>query len=184
MLLLPERAGTPAQQAALPSWLRGLRRGLDIVAGGLLALAMLVLVLVFGLMNVEIVSRSLFGVSTLVSDEYSGYGFALLIMAGLMYAHRAGALLQVEFGGRLMGRRTRSVSLALASLASLAAAGLAAVSGYRTWALSWLFDSTSNFASSTPLWLPQLVVPVGLALLALSFAEEFLTRAWIAARSA
>lgn len=184
MLLLPERGGSPADQAALPSWLRGLRRGLDLVAAGLLAAAMLALVLVFGLMNLEIVSRSLFGVSTLVSDEYSGYGFAFLVMAGLMYAHRAGALLHVEFGARLMGRRARAASLALASLASLAAVGLAAVSGYRTWALSRLFESTSSFASETPLWLPQAVVPVGLGLLALSFAEEFLSRAWIALRGA
>lgn len=182
MLLLPERTCSPVPQAALPPWLRGLRHGLDVVAGGLLAVAMLVLVLVFALMNVEILSRSLFGISTLVSDEYSGYGFALLIMAGLMYAHRAGALLHVEFGARLMGRRSRAVSLCLASLASLAAVGLAAVSGYRTWALSRLFESTSSFASETPLWLPQIAVPIGLALLALSFAEEFLTRAWVAAR--
>jgi TRAP-type C4-dicarboxylate transport system permease small subunit len=181
-LLLPEDAGLPVNLATLPSWLRGLRRCLDFISGGLLALAMLVLLLVFCLMNVEIISRSLFGVSTLISDEYSGYGFAFVIMAGLMYAHRSGALLRVEFGAGLMTRRMRAVSLCLASLASLAATGLAAVAGYRTWALSWLFDSTSNFASSTPLWLPQIAVPIGLALLALSFTEEFLTRAWIAAR--
>lgn len=169
-------------QATLPTWLRGLRRCLDILSGGLLALAILVLVLVFCLMNVEIISRSFFGVSTLISDEYSGYGFAFVIMAGLMYAQRSGALLSVEFGERLMSRRMRAISLCLASVASLAATSLAAVAGYRTWALSWLFNSTSNFASSTPLWLPQIVVPIGLALLALSFAEEFMTRAWIATR--
>ena len=181
-MLLPEDAGLTVDPATLPPWLRGLRRGLDLLSVGLLGLAMLVLALVFSLMNIEIVSRSAFGVSTLISDEYGGYGFAFVVMAGLMYAHRSGALLSVEFGGTLMGRRTRAVSLCLASLASLAATGLAAVAGYWTWSLSWLFDSASGFASSTPLWLPQIAVPIGLGLLALSFAEEFLTRAWIAAR--
>jgi len=183
-VLIPEDAGLTVDPAVLPPWLRSLRRGLDLLSAGLLGSAMLVLALVFCLMNVEIVTRSAFGVSTLISDEYGGYGFAFVIMAGLMYAHRSGALLRVEFGASLMGRRVRAVSLCLASLASLAATGLAAVAGYWTWSLSWLFGSTSSFASSTPLWLPQIAVPIGLALLALSFAEEFLTRAWIAAREA
>ncbi|MDF0602087.1 TRAP transporter small permease [Psychromarinibacter sp. C21-152] len=183
-MLIPERENEPETRAALPKWLRGLRWGLDIAAAGLVALAMAVLVLVFGLMNVEIVSRTLFGVSTLVADEYGGYGFAVLIMAGLTYAHRSGALLHVDFGRRLMGARTRAVSLALASALSFGVACFAAYVGYKTWALSLLFGSTSAFSSNTPLWLPQAAVPAGFAILALSFAEEFLSRALIAARGA
>lgn len=181
-MLIPEREDEPETRAALPTWLRGLRRGLDLVAAALLLVAMAVLVLVFGLMNVEIVSRTLFGVSTLIADEYGGYGLALVIMAGLTYAHRSGALLHVDFGRRLMGRRTRAVSLSLASALSFAAACFAAYVGYKTWALSLLFGSTSAFSSGTPLWLPQGAVPLGFAILALSFAEEFLSRAMIAGR--
>ncbi|WP_108660030.1 TRAP transporter small permease [Acuticoccus kandeliae] len=168
--------------AALPPWLRGLRRALDIVAHLLVGLAMIVLALVFGLMNVEIVSRYLFGVSTLIADEYGGYGFAFVILAGLIYAHRAGALLRVEFGLGLMGRRGRPVALAVASLASLVLCAFSAYAGYKTWALSWLFNSGSAFASTTPLWIPQAVLPVGFALLALSFAEELLSRIFGAGR--
>lgn len=179
-MFLPEDPGKVAEMTTLPAWLRGLHKALDIIAGILLILAMVVLVLVFCLMNVEIISRSLFGVSTMISDEYGGYGFAFVIMAGLMYAQRSGALLSVEFGEEFMGPRLRAVSLCLASLVSIAATGFAAFAGWRTWSLSWLFDSTSNFVSSTPLWLPQIVVPIGMALLALSFAEEFALRALIA----
>jgi len=181
---IPERQDEPDLQAALPRWLRGLQRALDIVAGGLLAVAIVVLILVFCLMNVEIFSWTLFGESTLVADEYAGYGFALVIMAGLTYAHRSGALLHVEFGRQLMGRRTRAISLALASVVSLAASGFAAYVGYKTWALSWLFGSTSAFSSDTPLWLPQAAVPIGFSILALSFAEEFLRRTTIALKAA
>lgn len=183
-MLIPEAQNEAELQAALPKWLRGLRRALDIVAGGLLVVAIVVLVLVFCLMNVEIFSRTLFGVSTLVADEYAGYGFALVIMAGLTYAHRSGALLHVDFGRRLMGRRTRAVSLALASVVSLVASGFAAYVGFKTWALSWLFGSTSAFSSDTPLWLPQAAVPIGFSILALSFAEEFLRRTMLALRTA
>ncbi|MEZ5932638.1 MAG: TRAP transporter small permease [Alphaproteobacteria bacterium] len=173
-----EIADPSAAAAALPSWLRGLRRGLDLLAGLLAAVAMSALALVFCLMNVEIVSRYLFGFSTLIADEYGGYGFAVIILAGLLYAHRSGALLRVEFGVGLMGRRTRASSLLVASLASLLLCGFSAYAGYQAWALSLLFDSRSAFASTTPLWIPQAAMPVGFALLSLSFAEECLSRAY------
>ncbi|MEO4042939.1 TRAP transporter small permease [Hoeflea sp. CAU 1731] len=170
--------GPELTETALPVWLRGLRRALDLLAGALLGAAIIVLVLVFCLMNVEIVSRYFFGVSTLIADEYSGYGFAFVILAGLVYTHRSGALLRIDFGLGVMGRRGRRFSLAAASLASLALAAFSAYAGYQTWALSLLFNSGSAFASTTPLWIPQIVMPVGFALLALSFAEEFLSRSY------
>lgn len=183
-MLIPERENESETWAVLPIWLRGLRRALDVMAGGLLVVSIAVLGLIFCLMNVEIFSRTLFGVSTLVADEYAGYGFALVIMAGLTYAHRSGALLHVDIGRRLMGRQTRALSLAFASLASLVVACFAAYVGYSTWALSWLFESTSAFSSGTPLWLPQAAVPVGFSILALSFAEEFLSRTILTLRAA
>lgn len=183
-MLFPQRKDTSDDRAALPRWLRGLARVLDLAAGALLAVAIVVLVLVFCLMNVEIFSRTVLGVSTLISDEYAGYGFAFVIMTGLTYAHRSGALLHVDFGKRLMGRRTRLSSLALASVTSLVASCFAAYVGYKTWALSLLFESTSAFASETPLWIPQAVVPIGFGILALSFAEEFLSRSILALRGA
>lgn len=183
-MLIPQRSDELETRAALPTWLRGLGRALDLAAGALLAAAIVVLVLVLCLMNVEIFGRTLFGVSTLVSDEYAGYGFAFVIMTGLTFAHRSGALLHVDFGKRLMGRRTRQVSLAFASFMSLFASAFAAYVGYKTWALSLLFESTSAFASETPLWIPQAVVPIGFGILALSFAEEFLSRTILALRGA
>lgn len=183
-MLIPERQNESEVRAVLPLWLRGLRRTLDIAAAALLTVAILVLVLVFVLMNVEIFSRTVMGVSTLIADEYAGYGFALTVMAGLTWTHRSGALLRVDFGVDRMGPRLRAVSLALASLVSAAAAGFAAYVGYKTWALSWLFDSASAFSSNTPLWLPQAAVPLGFGILALSFAEELLSRSFLAMRAA
>lgn len=43
--------------------------------------------------------------------------------------------------------------------------------------LSWLFGSTSNFASQTPLVIPQVALPFGMALLFLSFLDEVLRNA-------
>ncbi|WP_425405528.1 TRAP transporter small permease [Hwanghaeella sp.] len=155
---------------------------LDLIAGFLVGVSMVTLVLVFCVMNIEIVTRYLFGVSTLIADEYGGYGLTVVILSGLMYAHRSGALLKVEMGLGLMGRRTRSAALAIASLASVVLAAFSAYAGYQTWSLSWLFGSASAFASETPLWIPQAVIPFGFFLLSLSFTEEFVSRLYGAGR--
>lgn len=172
----PESGGEAVSAALLPLWLRGVRWALDAAAHVLLGVAILVLVLIFALMNTEIVTRYVFGRSTLIADEYTGYGFAVLILAGFMYAHRSGALLRVDFGVNLLRGRWHTGSLVLASVASAGLAAFSAYAGYRAWALSWLFNSSSSFTSATPLWIPQIAMPIGLALLALSFAEEAVSR--------
>lgn len=151
-----------------------MRRILDALAVAALWIAGLTLVAILILMNVEIVVRYLFGSSTLIADEYAGYGFAILILTGFVYAHRRRAFLRVDIAAsRLRGRPGRAV-LAVASLFGMAVAIFSAYAGYKTLALSLLFGSTSAFASETPLYIPQLVLPFGFGLLALSFAEEAL----------
>lgn len=169
-----EAAGGPPAE---PAWARALRRTLDALAFAALIVAGATLVGVLVLMNVEIVVRYLFGSSTLIADEYAGYGLAVAVLMGFVYAHRRNALLRVDIAAeRLAGRRAGQAVLGLAALLSLALAVFSAYAGYKTLALSLLFQSTSAFASETPLWIPQLVMPVGFGLLALSFAEEALRR--------
>jgi C4-dicarboxylate transporter DctQ subunit len=160
----------------LPGWLKLLGASLDGLAKALLWLAMLVLALTFLLMNVEIAARSALGRSTLIADEYAGYGFATIVLAAMLHAHRRGALLRVGWVERWSLPVARRVMLATAAMLSTVLAAFSAYAGFRLWSLSWRFDSTSAFASETPLWLPQLAVPIGFALRALSFAEEALRR--------
>lgn len=159
-----------------PSWARHIRRTLDAAALAALLLACAILVAILVLMNVEIVSRYLFGVSTLIADEYAGYGFAVLILLGFTYAHRRGAFLRVDLAATYL---RGSIGRPVYSMGALLSMGLALFSlyvSYRTFALSWLFGSTSSFVSETPLWIPQAVLPAGFFLLALSFAEEAIRR--------
>lgn len=160
----------------LPRWLAVLGQALDHLATACLWLAMLVLALTLVLMNVEIATRYLLGSSTLIADEYGGYGFCITVMAGLLYAHRRNALLRVDFAVARLRGRARGVVLALGAALSAGLALVTAYAGYQAWSLSWLFASTSAFASETPLWIPQAAVPLGMGLLALSFVEEMLRR--------
>lgn len=168
----------PASSAAVhePSWARLVRRVLDTVALVALWLAGATLAAILVLMNVEIATRYLFGFSTLIADEYAGYGFAALTMLGFIYAHRRRAFLRVDIAAsRLKGRAGRIV-LGLAALLGAVVAFFSVYVSYKTLALSLLFKSTSDFASQTPLWMPQAFIPAGFVLLGLSFLEEAMRR--------
>ncbi|XWN29027.1 MAG: TRAP transporter small permease [Devosia sp.] len=159
-----------------PAWARLLRSVLDGVAFAALVIAGATMVAILVLMNTEIVVRYLFGSSTLVADEYAGYGFAVLVLFGFIYAHRRGALLRVDIVARRLTGKVGRVFLALGALTGAVLSAISAYAGWKTLSLSLLFGSTSAFASQTPLAIPQAILPVGFALLALSFAEEGLRR--------
>lgn len=129
---------------------------------------------ILGLVTLEVVLRSLFGLSTQVADEFSGYLNVAAIYCGLAYALKEGAFVRVEPVYRLFrGRAGLAVRwfIVSASLAYVAVTGVHffhyVVSNYRAGVLSTSF-------SQTPLWLPQCAVVFGSALLALQLAAYLL----------
>ncbi len=153
-----------------------LGRCLDRLSVAMMALAMLFLAAMAVLMNVEILGRTLFRTSTMIADEYSGYFFCWLFLCALTYVQRQGGLLKVEIlTNRLSGRP----ALALEVFASLACALLTAILAWTTWetVISSLdFGSTSLSIAETPLWIPQLIMPLGLGIVTLSFLETAYSR--------
>lgn len=121
------------------------------------------------LMGLEIASRTIFKVSTQISDEYSGYLFTWMSMCGFVYAQRSDRFLRVDSVRAHLSPRVRAAADALAALLG---ACLVAVLVYATWATfqtSFAFDSRSIQPSQTLLWIPQLIMPVGLGVLFLGF---------------
>jgi TRAP-type C4-dicarboxylate transport system permease small subunit len=142
-------------------------RGLCDVAGWLLA-AMAVLI------NVEIVLRYVFNSSTLIADEYSGYLFVWATLLGFGYALQSGQFLKVETLVSRFGTHGRHASAIVAAFAGLI---VAAVCAYATGALfyaSWRFATTSIQSSATPLWLPQILLPIAFAGLCAIYAHQML----------
>jgi TRAP-type C4-dicarboxylate transport system permease small subunit len=145
---------------------------LDRLGEVLLALSALMLLLMLALMGTEIVTRALLRTSTQVSDEYSGYLFTWMTMAGFYYAQRSDRFLRVD---SLRGRLSPRARAAADAVTSLLGATLIAVLLYATWATfrtSIAFDSRSIQPSQTLLWIPQLVMPAGLALLLVAFLHS------------
>ena len=135
------------------------------------------------LIGVEIAVRGLFGKSTLVADEYSGYLFVWITMIGFAHALQGGAFLRVDSLVRRLGPRGKAAADLVSALTGLLvvaactyATGVLLMSNYR-------FGTVSIQPSATPLWIPQLVLPVGFAALCLLYLM-LLQGAWRRLRTA
>ena len=126
------------------------------------------------LINVEIAARYLLNTSTLIADEYSGYLFVWLTLLGFGYALQNGQFLRVESLVARLGRRARCASELLAALVGLT---VALVCVYATGTLllaAWRFGTLSIQPSATPLWIPQVVLPLAFAWLCVLYMHQML----------
>ena len=126
------------------------------------------------LINVEVIARYFLNLSTLISDEYSAYLFVGCSFLGFAYAFRKGNFLRVN---TLIGRLPPS-SFKYFHLASLFLGFLfSAILTYELIKLpytSYLYNSKSIQPSSTPLFIPQLILPIGMASMTLAFLNDFI----------
>lgn len=131
------------------------------------AIAAVIIVAMVALMNVELISRYIFGYSTRVSEEYSSYMFCAATVAGFYPALMRGRFLRITALLSLVSLKVRAVWEVILGLIST---GFSAVVAFQTWdlfAASREFGSISDQYSQTPLMYPQLVLFLGWALLSL-----------------
>jgi len=150
-----------ASDFCLIRWMAGLSR----VAGGLAAVALLLMALA---MTVEIFSRSVFNAPTTWATEISGYLLAMTVFFGLAAAQTANSHVQVDLWiDRLSPSARRQTELLGQWLALLFGVVLA-------WQMisfnvrEYLNDTHDWGLLATPLWLPQLPVSVGMTVFCMS----------------
>jgi len=154
-----------------------LSRALDAVQAVALAVGILMMVAMAVLMNTEIASRTLFGFSTQVSDEFAGYFFTVSTLLCFLPALRGGRFLAVEgFVVQLPMRARALCEIGAAAVGAVVCAVLTSAT-YDLAAASYAFGTQSLQASETPLFLPQAIMPVGFGLLAVAFLERGVIRA-------
>ena len=137
------------------------------------AFSMLSIVL---LILVEIILRSLFHTSTMISDEYSGYLMVGLVMLGLSYTLASGSHIRITIvAGQFKGRASQILDL-LVILAALALINYALYHSIRMVQDTFAYGILADSISETPLYIPQVLIPVGLALLDLQLVARFLRR--------
>lgn len=142
------------------------------LAGGYLAGIACVLILV--LVCVEVLIRSLFGLTTHISDEYGGYLNVAVIYLGLSYTLRQGGFIRVDV---LYQRFTGWFAVVVRFLIVTVSLGYVAVIFY--YMVGYVQNNhrmgTRAFSiMETPVWIPQLLVLIGSAILFLQLASFLL----------
>lgn len=151
-------------------------RALSIIsfAGAVLAAAATLAIL--GLVCTEVFLREIFNLSTLISDEMSGYLNVAVVYLGLSYTLREGGFIRVEaFYNRIAHRAGRLVPWIVVLTSLLYLLVLIVYMGQHV-VYSYEADIRSMFVSQTPLFWPQLLIPLGLGILALQLLAYALKR--------
>lgn len=128
----------------------------------------------FALSFAEVVSRALFDASLGLALEFGSYLVAHVLLLGSGWALTDRGHIRVSLLlERLTGRARATLELA-ASLAGLLIAAVlaAALVGYTV--ETALLGTRSYFPTATPLWIPQALLAVGPAVLALAFLARLI----------
>jgi TRAP-type C4-dicarboxylate transport system permease small subunit len=125
----------------------------------LLVLAMMLVI------AVDVFTRAAFGYSWQMSEEIAGYLLVALVFCSLSIAARDGAMLRVDFLFVRLAPRVQQLLDRAYAVLGLAFVGLWTYQlGRLVWS-SYTREMVSNSAYPVPLWIPQVAMPVGAALL-------------------
>ena len=131
-------------------------------------LSSLLLVSLVLLILTEIFIRYFFNMSTLIADEYSGYLFLASVFLGLSYTFKENAHIRINILTSRMSEKSNKFIDIFAGTITIIVLSFAL---YRT--ILFTFDSyememLSESVSQTPLYLTQLVMPLGITLFLLT----------------
>jgi len=149
-------------------------KGFDRLGEWFVGLAALLLLAMGLLINVEVFGRYFFSFSTLISDEYSGYLFSWMTLICFFYALRTDRLLRVDAVVSGLRDKMRNVVAVPAALIGLGVSLILVQATFTMWHTNWLFGSVSLQPSQTPLYIPQLIMPIGFGLLSLGYLERLI----------
>ncbi|WP_425072122.1 TRAP transporter small permease [Sagittula sp. S175] len=133
-----------------------------------------VLVALVSLVCLEALLRGGFNYSLGFAEELTGYGVVFLTFFGAALALRGQALFQVHF---LLDKWPEGTRRWLIRGFVLIALVICVILAWKTKDLSLSSFSRGKFAPTvlrTPLWIPQVMLPLGFSLLAFFLVEQFL----------
>lgn len=154
----------------------GIVRSIDACTLAGVRAASIFMVLIVLMILVEIVARTFFHASTLVADEYSAYFFVAVVMLGLAYTLRERGHIRITL---LFSRFGPGTERALDITATLMAMALCTFALYHAGMMvydTYSLDMTADSISETPIWIPQIVIPLGLLLFDLQLLAKLLRR--------
>jgi len=137
-------------------------------------LSSLFMIFITILIGLEVLLRSVFDTTTHISTEYSTYFFIALVSLGLAYTMREDGHIRITLlTGRLKGKARKIQEISTTVLALIISVFLfyhTVLMTYETYSLGMKADTVSE----TPLYIPQLAIPVGILLLIFQLIDRIL----------
>jgi len=141
------------------------------IVRGLTGLALIALVL---LVCAEIVTRFFFNHSLMVVEELAGYLVVGLTLLGASLSLRSNSLFQVGFVLQALPVATQRLLNLLFMLLSLGVCGVLIWQTFKLVMSSYARGNVAPTTLMTPLWIPQLLVPLGLSMIAIFIVEKLI----------
>ena len=138
------------------------------------SLALIAMILLIG---TEAIVRNVFGGSLQITDEICGYLLVAVTFLSMSVSEAHGAFHRVELVQARLGRRARIVLQIVFDACALVASALVAWQVTRLAMNSWRAEGVAPTPLQTPLWLPQSVMGIGMALLCLALLRSMRTKA-------
>ena len=146
-----------------------MRRSLERLEEGVIAFLLALMTLItFG----QVIARYVFDYSFVWALELVTFLFAWLIFLGMSYGVRVGSHIGVDALVKALGPRSARIVGAIATLLCIVYSLIGLVGGYRYVSTMHMIGTLAQDLP-IPVWIPQLVLPLGFGLLALRFAEVF-----------
>jgi TRAP-type C4-dicarboxylate transport system permease small subunit len=130
------------------------------------------------LINLEVVGRYFLNFSTLIVDEYGAYLFVACTFLGMAYSFRQGHFLRVTMATNRLTPTVARYFYFGACVVGFIFSSIITCEVVKLTYTSYLYNSKSIQPSSTPLVIPQLILPIGMVLITLSFLIEAV-RVWV-----
>lgn len=130
------------------------------------------------LINLEVVGRYFLNFSTLIVDEYGAYLFVACTFLGMAYSFQQGHFLRVTMAMNRMSLTSARYFYIGSCIVGFLFSIIITWEVSKLTYTSYLFNSKSIQPSSTPLVIPQLILPIGMGLVTLSFLTEAI-RVWL-----
>lgn len=134
--------------------------------------ACLILAFMTVAISIEVVLRSFFKMTLEFTDEYSGYMVLATMALGVAYCREKNALLTVDF---IINRLSKSARARVDLIYGVAALAFCLMLLYYVgnfWLQTIARKMTAPTMQHTPLWIPQMLLPLGFGLLCLVMARK------------
>lgn len=158
-------------------WRKGFARVTEVSA----LLAELLMLVLMVLVVVEIVCRGFLGFSLLFVDEVAGYFLVAILFLGVSVSFRSGSLLRVEFILQNLPQAWRQWLEVVYHLIAFAVVVIIDYALIKLVLSTYSREMHAPTLLATPLYIPQLVMPIGTTLLAIAVLAAGIEKLFAAA---